>query len=82
MAGLRYRVGDDPTFRFSPFRLAFVYVVLGVLVLGLFAIPPWYVWRANCSALRIYVRAEDVQRLVDVFEREGPNGLAAAVKAQ
>jgi C4-dicarboxylate-specific signal transduction histidine kinase len=69
-------------FRFSPARLALLYVVLSVLVLGLFAIPLWYVWRANYSTLRTYVRTEDVRSLVDVFERGGPRGLAAAVEAR
>jgi C4-dicarboxylate-specific signal transduction histidine kinase len=69
-------------FRFSPARLALLYVLLGVLVLGLFAIPLWYVWRANYSTLRTYVRAEDVQGLADLFTREGPQALAEAVDAR
>ena len=68
-------------FRFSPARLALLYVALSVLVLGLFAIPLWYVWRANYSILRTYVRAKDVQSLVDVFDREGPKALADAIEA-
>src|SRR2546426_3804585 len=69
-------------FRFSPSRLALVYVALSALVLGLFAIPLWYVWRVNYSTLRTYIDAEDVRRMADIFERGGPNGLAAAIEAR
>ncbi len=69
-------------FRFSPSRLALVYVALSALVLGLFAIPLWYVWRVNYSTLRTYIDAEDVRTIVDTFEREGPTGLAAAIEAR
>src|SRR5207249_705073 len=51
-------------FRFSPSRLALVYVALGALVLGLFAIPLWYVWRVNYSTLRTYIDAEDVRTMM------------------
>src|SRR3989475_5288036 len=69
-------------FRFSPSRLALVYVALSALVLGLFAIPLWYVWRVNYSTLRTYIDAEDVRTMMDTFEREGPNRLAAAIEAR
>src|SRR5256885_5777090 len=69
-------------FRVSPLRLALVYIALGVLVLGLFAIPLWYVWRVNYWTLRTYVQANAVQQLLDVFEREGAQGLAAAIDAR
>src|SRR5437667_2184071 len=69
-------------FRFSPSRLALVYVALSALVLGLFAIPLWYVWRVNYSTLRTYIDAEDVRTMMDTFEREGPTGLAAASEAR
>jgi len=59
-----------------------VYVALSALVLGLFAIPLWYVWRVNYSTLRTYIDAEDVRTMVDTFEREGPTGLAAAIEAR
>ena len=69
-------------FRFSPSRLALSYVGLSVLVLALFAIPLWYAWSVNISTFREYVHADDVQRMVDVFEREGATGLAAAIESQ
>jgi PAS domain S-box-containing protein len=68
-------------FRFSPSRLALVYIALSVFVLALFAIPLWYAWRANISTFRAYVQGEDTQRLVDIFHREGPKGLATAIES-
>jgi PAS domain S-box-containing protein len=59
--------------------LALAYIALSVLVLALFAIPLWYAWRVNRSTFRAYVQGEDLQRLVEVFDREGPKGLAAAM---
>ncbi len=69
-------------FRFSPSRLALVYIVLSVLVLSVFALPLWYVWRLNYSTLRTYVRAEDIQRMADIFERDGAKGLAGAIDSR
>ena len=69
-------------FRFSPSRLALVYIALSVLALALFAIPLWYAWRVNLSTFREYVQGEDMQRLVEVFDREGAKGLATAMESQ
>ena len=69
-------------FRFSPSRLALVYVALAVFVLALFAIPLWYAWRVNLSTFKAYVQGEDMQRLVDIFHREGAQGLATAMESQ
>src|SRR5262245_55314563 len=69
-------------FRFSPSRLALVYIALSVLVLALFAIPLWYAWRVNLATFREYVQGEDTQRLVDIFHREGAKGLVAAVESE
>jgi PAS domain S-box-containing protein len=69
-------------FRFSPSRLAVAYIALSVLVLALFAIPLWYSWRVNISTFRAYVQGEDMQMLMDVFDREGPKGLTAAMDSQ
>ena len=62
-------------FRFSPSRLALSYIVLSVLVLALFAIPLWYMWSVNISTFRAYVDGEHMQRMVDIFDREGPQAL-------
>ena len=69
-------------FRFSPSRLALVYIALSVFVLALFAIPLWYAWRANISTFRAYVQGEDMQRLVDIFHGEGAKGLATAIESE
>src|SRR5215831_8085471 len=69
-------------FPFSPLRLALAYIALSVFVLALFAIPLWYAWHANLSTFREYVHGEDMQRLVELFDREGVKGLATAMEAQ
>jgi PAS domain S-box-containing protein len=69
-------------FRFSPSRLALVYIALSVFVLALFAIPLWYAWRVNLSTFKAYVQGEDLQRLVDIFHREGAQGLATAMESR
>src|SRR5499433_3550050 len=69
-------------FPFSPLRLALAYIALSVLVLALFAIPLWYAWHANLSTFREYVHGEDMQRLVELFDREGVKGIATAMETQ
>ena len=69
-------------FGFSPSRLALGYIALSVLALALFAIPLWYAWRVNISTFRAYVQGEDMQRLVDVFDREGAKALVTAMESQ
>jgi PAS domain S-box-containing protein len=70
------------SFRFSPSRLALGYIALSVCALALFAIPLWYAWRVNISTFRAYVQGEDMQRLVDVFDREGAKALVTAMESQ
>jgi formate hydrogenlyase transcriptional activator len=69
-------------FRFSPSRLAFVYIALSVLAIALFAIPLWNAWRVNISTFRAYVQGEDMQRLVDIFHREGAKALVTAMESK
>ena len=69
-------------FRFSPLRLALAYVALSVLVLALFATPLWYAWRVNISTFKAYVQGEDMQRLVNIFHREGAKALATVIESQ
>lgn len=69
-------------FRFSSSRLALVYIALAVLGLALFAIPLWYAWRVNVSSFREYVHGEVLQRLVDIYQREGAKGLATAIDSR
>jgi formate hydrogenlyase transcriptional activator len=69
-------------FRFSPSRLAFVYIALSLLAIALFAIPLWNAWRVNISTFRAYVQGEDMQRLVDIFHREGAKALVTAMESK
>ena len=69
-------------FGFSASRLALVYTALGVLALALFAIPLWYAWRANISTFRAYVNGAESEKLVGIFDREGPQQLATMIEAQ
>src|SRR5207253_10771226 len=69
-------------FRFSPSRLALVYIALSVLPLVLFAIPLWYAWRVNLSTFREHVQGEEMQRLALVFVWEGGTVLATAMETQ
>ena len=68
--------------RVSPSRLALSYVALSLAVLGLFAIPLWYAWSVNFSTFKEYVHADDVRRLTQIFEQQGPTALAAAIELQ
>src|SRR5262245_4245171 len=68
--------------RLSPSRVGLAYIALSVLALALFAIPLWFAWQTNLSTFKAYVHGADVQRLVDVFDREGASGLAAAMDAE
>ena len=68
--------------RFSPSRLALGYIGLSVLALVLLAVPLWYAWRTNIATFKAYVEGENVQELVDVFDREGAQGLAAAIESR
>ena len=65
--------------RFSPLRLALGYIALGVVALGLLALPLWYAWRTNLATFKAYVHGADQHGLVEVFDREGANGLTAAI---
>jgi PAS domain S-box-containing protein len=67
--------------RFSPSRLALSYIALGALALALLAIPLWYGYRANLGTFRAYVPGAEMQRLVEIFHRDGPQAVAAAVEA-
>src|SRR5262249_2069428 len=69
-------------FRFSPSRLALVYIGLGVLALALFAVPLWYAWRANIATFREYVGGEQTRNVSETFYRQGAEGLTAAISAR
>ena len=69
------------TLRFTPARLALSYIALGVLALALLAVPLWYGFQANLGTFRAYVPGAEMQRFVEVFHREGPQAVAAAMDA-
>src|SRR5258706_4708651 len=66
-------------FPFSPKSLALVYMGLGVLALALFAVLLWYAWRANIATFREYVGGEQTQKFSETFDRQGAEGLTAAI---
>ena len=68
--------------RFSPSRLAVGYVILSVIVLGLFAVPLWYMWGKNLSTFRAYVDAKEVEQITRTFERDGADATVAAINAR
>jgi HAMP domain-containing protein len=61
--------------RSSAFTLAFAYVALGIAALILFAAPLWYAWQVTIEDGRVELLQADTQRLVEVFRRDGPEGL-------
>ena len=65
--------------RSSALTLALGYVALGVVALGLFAFPLWYAWRSTIEDGRTELIQEDVGRFKEVFNRRGPDGLAAFI---
>ena len=69
-------------FRLTPSRLTIAYVALSVLALAIFAIPLWYGWNQNVATFKVYVEGRDVQKLVEVFDREGAQGLTAAMESR
>ena len=62
-------------------RYSFGYILLGIAALALFAIPLWYGYRDNLGTFRAYVPGAEMQRLADIFHRDGAQAVAAAVEA-
>src|SRR5262245_50295 len=67
---------------FSPSRLALGSIALSVVALVLLSVPLWYAWRTNIATFKAYVQGEDLQGLVNIFDREGAKGLAAAIDSR
>ena len=63
----------------SAFTLAFAYVTLGIVALILFAAPLWYAWQVTIQDGRVELLQADTQRLMEVFRRDGPDGLRAFI---
>jgi len=65
--------------RSSATTLAIGYVSFGIVALVLFAVPLWYAWQNTVQEGRAEILRADAQRLTEVFNRTGPNGLKAFV---
>ncbi len=65
--------------RFSAFNLALGYIALSIVVLTLFATPLGIAWRKGFHEARTDNLQRDVQRLVDIFAKDGVQGLVVAV---
>src|SRR5580693_2378508 len=61
--------------RSTTFALTFGYIAFGIVALVLFAAPLWYAWQVTMEDGRSEILHADVQRLSDVFNREGASGL-------
>jgi PAS domain S-box-containing protein len=79
---VQYRRHMSRFFRFSPSRLALVYIGLGVLALALFAVPLWYGWRANIATFREYVGGEQTKEFLEKFDTDGAEGLADKIASR
>jgi signal transduction histidine kinase len=68
--------------RFSARNFAIGYIALGIAVLALFAAPLGFEWNQRVDRARTEFLREDALRLSEIFQREGAEGLAAAIDAQ
>ncbi len=65
--------------RSSALRLSIGYTCLGLAALALFAAPLWYAWRVTIEDSRMDILQADAQRLTDVFQHDGPEGLRSFI---
>jgi signal transduction histidine kinase len=68
--------------RSTTFALTFGYIAFGIVALVLFAAPLWYAWQVTMEDGRSEIIHADIQRLTDVFNREGATGLKAFIDAR
>jgi signal transduction histidine kinase len=68
--------------RSSALAWGFSYVLLGLAALVAFAVPLWYAWNVTIFAGREAVLRDDAQRLTDVLNRDGIEGLTAHIDAR
>jgi signal transduction histidine kinase len=69
-------------FRSSAITWSVGYVLVGIAALVAFAIPLWYAWSVTIRDARDDILRDDVQRLAQVFRREGPDGLRTWIEAR
>ena len=67
---------------FSARTIAIGYAVVTLLVLAMFAAPLWFAWHKNIGEVRTQLLKSDAQHLRNLFERQGPPALAAAIDSQ
>ncbi|WP_296945798.1 HAMP domain-containing sensor histidine kinase [uncultured Massilia sp.] len=67
---------------FSARTVAVAYAAGTLLVLAMFAAPLWYAWHTNIQQVRTELIKSDATRLAGLFERSGPQALAAAIDTQ
>jgi signal transduction histidine kinase len=68
--------------RLSALNLALGYVLFGVAALVCFAAPLWYAWQVTITDGRAEILREDAERLADVFDHSGAQGLASFIDAR
>lgn len=67
---------------FSARTIAIGYGVVTLLVLAMFAGPLWYAWHTNIGEVRSQLLKSDARHLSNLFVRQGPPALAAAIDSQ
>ncbi|WP_338762819.1 HAMP domain-containing sensor histidine kinase [Massilia sp. METH4] len=67
---------------FSARTIAIGYALVSLLVLAMFAGPLWHAWHTNIQEVRTGLLNSDAQRLANLFNRNGPLALAAAIESQ
>lgn len=68
--------------RSSALTFALGYLGLGLLALALFAAPLWYTWHTTIDRARTEVLQADVQRIAEVYRREGAAGLSNYINSR
>ena len=67
---------------FSARTIAIGYAVISLLVLAMFAGPLWWAWNTNIEQVRTDLLQADSRRMCNLFARNGPFALAAAIDSQ
>jgi len=67
---------------FSARNIAIGYGLVSLLVLAMFAAPLWYAWHTNVEQVRTELLKSDAEHLSNLFVRQGPPALAAAIDSQ
>jgi PAS domain S-box-containing protein len=62
-------------------RIPLGFLAFSLFALAIFAAPVWYGWHVNVGTLRVFV-PEDMRALPELFHREGPDAVAAAIRSR